>query len=213
MTWHPCVHSSCRSITVSRQRSRETVMSSSAVVVSVIFACAFMAASADPPALGQPLDARAVAFFEQKIRPVLADHCLQCHSADADRAKKLKAGLRLDTRDGIRKGSESGPVIVPYKAAESLLIKALRYDGDVQMPPKGKLPDSVIADFEKWVNTGAPDPRQGRAGERKQVGMTLEAGRQFWAYQLPRRPAIPAVKAAAWPRDDLDRFVLAKLEA
>src|SRR5262249_30284541 len=147
----------------------------------------------------QPLDPQAVAFFEQKIRPVLSAHCLPCHSAEARRARKLKGGLYLDTRDGVRKGGESGPVLVPHKAADSLLIKALRYDDDVRMPPKGKLPDAVIADFEKWVNMGAPDPRQGPAGVRKQVGMSVEEGRQFWAYRPPKPPAVPAVKAAGWP--------------
>src|SRR5262245_31282385 len=99
-------------------------------------------------------DPRGVEFFERKIRPVLATHCLSCHSAEAERNKKLKAGLRLDRRDGVRKGGESGPSIVPNKPAESLLVKVLHYDGDVRMPPKGKLPAAVIADFEKWVSMG-----------------------------------------------------------
>src|SRR5262249_44377649 len=72
---------------------------------------------------------------------------------------------------------------------------------------------AVIADFEKWVNVGASDPRPGPMGARKQVGMTVEQGRQFWAYKLPKPPAAPAVKADDWPRNDVDRFVLARLEA
>jgi hypothetical protein len=171
------------------------------------------AGAADRPPSDKPLDPQAVAFFEQKIRPVLDAHCLQCHSALARGARKLKGGLYLDTRDGVRKGGASGPVLVPHKAADSLLIKALRYDDDVRMPPKGKLPDSVIADFEKWVNMGAPDPRQGPAGVGKPVGMSVEEGCRFWAYRPPKPPAIPAVKAADWPLDAIDRFVLAKLEA
>jgi hypothetical protein len=167
------------------------------------------AGAADP----LPLDSQAVTFFEQKIRPILSDHCLKCHSTEAEQTKKLKAGLYLDTRDGTRRGGESGPVIVPHKAADSLLIQALRYDGDVRMPPNGKLPEAVIADFEKWVNMGAPDPRQGPMGGRKQVGMTIEAGRHFWAYKPPELAAVPAVKAADWPREEIDHFVLANLEA
>ena len=90
------------------------------------------------PAIGA--DPAGIEFFEKKIRPVLAEHCYKCHSAEAEKAKKLKGGLLLDTRDGLRKGGDSGPAVVPGKPAESLLVKALRYDGDTQMPPKGKLP-------------------------------------------------------------------------
>ncbi len=158
-------------------------------------------------------DPRAVAFFEQKIRPVLVEHCYRCHSAQAEGNKKLKAGLRLDTRDGLRKGGDSGPSLVPGKPADSLLVKALRYGGDVRMPPKGKLPAAVIADFEKWVSLGAPDPRDGAAGPARQVGMSIEAGRNFWAYKPPRLPAVPAVRADHWAAGDIDRFILAKLEA
>jgi hypothetical protein len=159
-------------------------------------------ASADPGA----------EFFEKRIRPVLAEHCFKCHSAEAAKAKKLKGGLLLDTRDGLRKGGDNGPAIVPGKPAESPLIKALKYDGDTQMPPAGKLPDAVIADFEAWVKMGAPDPRSA-AGPRKQVGLSLEEGRGFWAYKPVRNSTPPAVKAADWPAGDIDRFILAALEA
>ena len=171
------------------------------------------AGAAGQPPSDKPLDPQAVEFFEQKIRPVLSGHCLKCHSAEAERAKKLRGGLLLDTRYGVRKGGESGPLLVPYKAADSLLIKVLQYDDEVRMPPKGKLPDSVIADFEKWVNMGAPDPRQEPAATGKQVGMTIDDGRDFWAYKLPKPPVVPAVKAAGWPLDAIDCFVLARLEA
>src|SRR5262249_34451661 len=105
--------------------------------------------------------AQSVEFFEKKIRPVLTEHCYKCHSAEAEKAKKLKGGLRLDTRDGLRKGGDSGPAIVPGNADGSLLLKALRYDGDLKMPPTKKLPDALIADIERWVAMGAPDPRTG----------------------------------------------------
>jgi hypothetical protein len=151
-------------------------------------------------------------FFEKKIRPVLTEHCLKCHSAEAEKAKKLKGGLHLDTRDGVRKGGDSGPAVVPGKPADSHVIKAIKYDGDTQMPPAGKLPDAVIADFEAWVKMGAPDPRTG-TGPRKQVGLSIEEGRKFWAYQPVRKLALPAVKAADWPAGDIDRFILAALES
>jgi hypothetical protein len=172
-----------------------------------------LSAPASAPVADKPLDPRAVEFFEQKIRPVLVEHCLKCHSVEADHAKKLKASLYLDSRDGLRKGGESGPAIVPHKPSESLLLKAMKYDGDVKMPPKGKLPAAVLADFEKWINMGAPDPRNAALVSRKQVGMTIEEGRSFWAYKLPLASAVPHVRDTAWPNSTLDRFILAKLEA
>ncbi|HJZ91495.1 MAG TPA: DUF1553 domain-containing protein [Gemmataceae bacterium] len=152
-----------------------------------------------------------VEIFEKKIRPVLTDHCLKCHSAEAEKAGKLKGGLFLDSRDGLLKGGESGPAIVAGKPAESRLIRALGYDDNVRMPPKGKLPDAVIADFEKWVKIGAPDPRFA-AGSRKAIGMTIEEGRKFWAYKPVAAPAPPTVKASDWATNDIDRFILAKLK-
>src|SRR6476661_8529790 len=98
-----------------------------------------------------------VAFFETHIRPALVEHCYKCHSSAS---KKLGGGLLLDSREGVRKGGESGQVIEPGRPDDSLLIKAVRYDDDsIQMPPKGKLPASVVADLEAWVKKGAPDPR------------------------------------------------------
>jgi len=102
-----------------------------------------------------------VEFFEQKIRPVLVDTCYQCHGPEAADAGKLKGGLRLDSREALLKGGESGkPAVVPGNAEGSLLIRALRHtDPDLAMPPKKKLGDRQIADFVTWVNLGAPDPR------------------------------------------------------
>jgi Protein of unknown function (DUF1553)/Protein of unknown function (DUF1549)/Planctomycete cytochrome C len=148
-----------------------------------------------------------VEFFEKKIRPVLAEHCLKCHSAEAEKAKKLKGGLFLDSRDGVLKGGESGPAIVPGEPKKSRLIQALHHDGDTRMPPNGKLPDPVIADFDKWVTMGAPDPRTATGG-RKAVGMSIDEGRRFWAYRPVVVPAVPKVNAAS----DIDRFIVAKLE-
>src|SRR5215217_4927034 len=95
-----------------------------------------------------------IAFFETRIRPVLVEHCYACHSA---KAKSLKAGLRLDIRDGLHKGGESGPAVVPGKPAQSLLLRSVRYQEESpRMPPKGKLPPAVVADIEKWIAMGAP---------------------------------------------------------
>ena len=98
-------------------------------------------------------------FFESKIRPVLAEHCYRCHSADAKKAGKLKAQLSLDTKAGLLKGGDTGPAIVANKPGESLLLKAMMHEGDLQMPPSGKLPAGVLADFKTWIERGGFDPR------------------------------------------------------
>src|SRR5262245_50580516 len=98
-----------------------------------------------------------VAFFEQRIRPLLVNHCYECHSRGA---KKLRGGLALDSRAGVRKGGDSGPAIVAGQPDRSLLIKAVRHDDkDLRMPPKGKLAQAEIADLTTWIRMGAPDPR------------------------------------------------------
>ena len=158
--------------------------------------------AAEPTASG-------LAFFEKKIRPVLVEHCYKCHSASSE---KVKGGLLLDTREGIRKGGESGHAVVPGDLKESLLISALKHD-DFEMPPKRMLPAAVVADFEKWIRDGAVDPRRATHVVAKPDSIDIEAGRKHWAYQPLRAPAIPKVKDAAWPGNDIDRFILARLES
>ena len=154
----------------------------------------------------------AVAFFEAKIRPVLAAHCYQCHSAEALRTGKLKAQLLVDTRAGMQKGGESGAAVVPGKRQESLLLAALKYDG-LEMPPTGRLPDQVIADFERWIDMGAPDPRDEPPAEVDARTIDVAAGREHWSYRRLHPASPPPVRDNAWPRTDIDRFVLARLEA
>src|SRR3954468_19149959 len=110
-----------------------------------------------------------MAFFEKKIRPVLVQHCYECHSA---KAKSVKGNLLLDSRDATLKGGDSGPAVVPGKVDESLLIQAVRQE-TFEMPPKGKLPDQVIADLEEWVRIGAPDPRTAPTVQKRE-GIDLE---------------------------------------
>jgi hypothetical protein len=171
--------------------------------LSLLLGAMSSARAADPDQAG-------VEFFEKKIRPVLVEHCYKCHSAEAARAGKLKAGLALDTRDALLKGGDSGPTIVPGKPGEGAMLKALRYTDDLKMPPKGKLPDAVATDFQTWIQMGAPDPRGASAVAGK--GIDLEKGRTFWAFQPPKKAAPPPVKDASWPSNPLDRFVLARLE-
>ncbi len=152
-------------------------------------------------------DSPATRFFEKKIRPVLVSRCYGCHSA---KAGKLKGKLLLDTRVGMRRGGENGPAVVPGKPAESLLIAAMRYES-FKMPPKGRLSKKVIANFVTWIERGAPDPRQGNSSGASP--RDVSAARNHWAFHGPARPVVPAdLGDRKWPRGDLDRLVLARLQ-
>ena len=149
-------------------------------------------------------------YFETHIRPLFAEHCYKCHSADA---KKLKANLYLDSRAGWQSGGDSGPAIVPGKTEESLLIHAVSHtDDDLKMPPKTRLPDSAIEKLTTWIAMGAPDPRE---GEVKEISpkIDLEKGREFWSFKPPVAHPVPKVKDPSWPTSEMDRFILARLES
>jgi hypothetical protein len=157
-------------------------------------------------------------FFEKKIRPVLSDNCYACHSTQA---KKPQGGLLLDTRAGLLKGGASGqPAVVPGEPEKSLLIKAIRYnDAKLQMPLGGKLPEPVIKDFEQWVRMGAPDPRKdlgkdaGSATAASYVApYDFNEAKKFWSFQPVKDAQPPSAKNAAWIKNPIDNFILAKLE-
>ncbi|MEM7783132.1 MAG: DUF1549 domain-containing protein, partial [Planctomycetota bacterium] len=148
-----------------------------------------------------------IEFFESKIRPLLVEHCLDCHGANA---AKVRGGLRLTSRKEMLKGGDSGPAIVLGNLDESLLIESIRYDG-FEMPPKGKLPPEEIEAFEKWVSMGAPDPRTASSAPIFKAPTILE-GKKFWAFQPPQNHQPPVVANTHWPTSVIDRFVLAKLE-
>ena len=156
-----------------------------------------------------------LAFFESKVRPILAENCYGCHSADAQGKGKLKAGLFADSREGLTSGGETGPALVPGKPMESLLVKVLNHEiKGAEMPPKGKLPTGVIADLTKWIEMGAPDPRLATATPvSHKKAIDVAAGKQWWAFQPMKRPAVPMVKSADWGRTPIDAFILAKQEA
>ena len=168
--------------------------------IGFVFLCTVGGLSAAPEA--------GLEFFEKKIRPVLVEHCYQCHSTESVAANKLKGGLRLDTQGGTRAGGDTGPAVVPGKVDASLLIKALRQD-QFEMPPKGKLPDAVIADFVKWIEMGAPDPRTKEVAVHPKPAVT--AG-DHWAFKPVIAAKPPNVKRTAWLKGDIDRFVLARME-
>jgi hypothetical protein len=164
-----------------------------------------------PASLAAPPDPQGLDFFEKKIRPVLVDHCYSCHSQDA---KKVRGGLLLDSRDGLLKGGDSGPAIVAGTPAKSLLLRALRQTDELRMPPKGKLPDSVVDDFAQWIQMGAPDPRQPAAqAPRRSAFAITDADRNHWSFRPVADPQPPTVKDVHWATSSIDRFILAKLEA
>jgi mono/diheme cytochrome c family protein len=156
------------------------------------------------PAFAETADSEA--FFENRIRPVLASHCYKCHSSKAGVAK---GGLVLDTAAGLLQGGESGPVIAPGSPADSLLIDALLYDGP-EMPPEGRLAESVIADFTRWIAAGAADPRPLTAIPKRPS--TTPTTSDHWAFQPITDHTVPTVKQKDWPADPLDAFILARLE-
>ncbi len=149
-------------------------------------------------------------FFEKRIRPIFVERCESCHSASKG---KTNGGLALDTRDGWKKGGESGIPVVPGEPDKSLLIHAVRYDADgPQMPPKeagGRLTASEIAAFTEWVIRGAPDSR---TAVPRGHGMTPEEVRNWWSFQKIRAVSPPVEASSKWARTDLDRFILAALE-
>ncbi|MEQ8634347.1 PSD1 and planctomycete cytochrome C domain-containing protein [Gimesia maris] len=150
------------------------------------------------------------AFFENRIRPVLVEKCYSCHSA---KSEELGGKLRMDTRDGMREGGESGPAFVEGRPDESLLIQALRYDG-LEMPPNEPLPEAVITDFVKWVEMGVPDPRSDvPLTAKKPNTVSASADPALWSFQPITNPELPAVQNQHWGVDPLDQFVLARIEA
>jgi hypothetical protein len=156
--------------------------------------------SADP-------SAAQLQFFETRIRPVLVQNCYKCHSHQSE---KVRAGLLLDTREGLLRGGESGPAVVPGDVPKSLLIKAISYtDADLQMPPDdNKLPTTAIADLVAWVKMGAPDPRTGTTAQQ----VWVDSVKTHWSWQPLKKPQVPEVKDASWPKTPVDNFILAKLE-
>ena len=163
-------------------------------------ACGTIATGAD--GAGSP---EGVAFFESKVRPILVEHCAQCHGE-----AKQKGGLRLDSRVAILEGGDSGPSIVPGEPDKSPLVLAVRHEGDVHMPPKKKLDDPSIEALGQWVRMGAPWPDGAVVPEKARA----DAAKQHWSFQPVRDPAPPAVKSAsATIANPVDAFLVAALEA
>ncbi|MEO8497559.1 MAG: DUF1549 domain-containing protein, partial [Planctomycetota bacterium] len=164
---------------------------------------------------GQEITSEGVAFFEKKVRPLLVERCLDCHTGD-----EPESGLSMDSLAGLLKGGLRGPSILIGKPEESLLVRALRHGEILKMPPKEKLSPRLIADIATWIEMGAPWPNAepvtvppNDAGHDSDEVVFTDEQTSFWSFQPPRQPAIPAVTDLAWVRSPIDPFILQQLEA
>ena len=155
-----------------------------------------------------PADANVARLFREKIEPVLKTECFRCHASEAE---KVRGGLRLDSREALLEGGDSGPAIVPGKSGESLLLHAIRHEDGMAMPPKKpKLADLIIADIAKWVDLGAPYPSA--SPSQSSFNSTIQQARSHWAFQPVKKTIPPSVRNAAQVHNPIDAFILARLE-
>ena len=160
-------------------------------------------------------DEAAIEFFEKEVRPILATRCFGCHSGKlADGETEPKGNLRLDSREAALQGGDTGPAFVPGKIKESLLVDAINYGELYQMPPKSKLPAEEIAALTKWVEMGAPWPKETvTAASVSESKFDLAKRKaEHWCWQPLAAGTPPKVHNEGWIRQPLDRFILAKLE-
>jgi len=169
----------------------------------LLVAAATCAAAPEPTA-------EQVKFFEEKVRPILAENCYKCHGSE-----QQKGSLRLDLRDAALAGGEDGPVIVPGQPEKSVLVEAIRWES-LEMPPKNKLNETQIATLTEWIRRGAPMPKDhgggGSVSIRKNRGVITEEDRQWWAFQPIKRPVVPAIQNSEFRiQNAIDAFVVAKV--
>lgn len=153
-------------------------------------------------------EAEQLAFFENDIRPLLIERCVKCHGP-----KKSESGLRLDTIATALKGGDSGPAVIPGQPADSLVMKAVRHEDDLEMPPDEKLSDREIAALERWIKGGAVWPEGmmlGGKGPQVRGGPITDEERAFWSFQPVTDPPSPQIEGEQI-KNDIDRFILAKL--
>ncbi|MGV3484342.1 MAG: DUF1549 domain-containing protein, partial [Planctomycetaceae bacterium] len=145
-------------------------------------------------------------YFEQHVRPLLASKCVKCHGVD-----KQEGGLRLDSRDAMLSGGDSGPALVPGEPAESLIVEAVQYES-LEMPPNKKLPDAEISHLVGWIQAGAKWPEHGGV-VREAAAAISEEDRQWWAFQPLTKPAVPDDPRDEWSQSEIDRFIHQRLDA
>jgi hypothetical protein len=175
------------------------------VLALVLTALGAGTAAADQPTAEQ------AEFFEKEVRPLLAERCFDCHGG-----KKVRGGLKLTSRAAILRGGDTRPAAVPGKPDESLLIQAVRQAGDLKMPPKTRLSDQEIARLTRWVQMGLPWPETPATVTAAPPGADdpfTKAQHGFWSFQPVKVTPPPAVKDRAWARSEIDRYILAALEA
>lgn len=184
----------------------------------ILASCPLFALLFAPGTSSQALGDEAGKFFETKIRPLLVEHCFACHGPDSEEGE---ANLRLDSRESLLRGGDSGPAAAPGNPDGSLLMLAVRHDTSVAaMPPKYKLKQAEVDALAAWVKMGAPwpsantEPRPASSAQTEAgVSEWDEEARNFWAYQPVKEPKVPEVKDAAWPQSPIDHFILTRLEA
>ncbi|MCA9058241.1 MAG: DUF1549 domain-containing protein, partial [Planctomycetaceae bacterium] len=194
-----------------RQRRAWNVAAIQSAVAGIAVALTFF--GSQPVTYGQqPATAMQTQLehFEKQIRPLLAEQCFECHSVNA---KKIEAGLLLDSRSGWLKGGDSGPAMVPGHADKSLAIEAIRYES-FEMPPRGKMAADQIQLLTNWVNDGAPWPDEPEpVADTHRPEFDLQQRKsEHWVWQPIRDAPVPAVRDTAWIQDPLDAFLLADLE-
>ncbi len=161
---------------------------------------------------GADLPADQAEFFEKQVRPILVNRCEDCHNEDSP-----ESGLQVDSLEGLLRGGDRGPAIVPGKPQQSLIIGAVKHSGQIFMPPKEKIPRREITVLAKWVEIGAPWPGAKPVMIEKKADETgplfTDEERSFWAFQPPQSPAPPGVGDREWVRSPIDAFILARLES
>ena len=158
-----------------------------------------------------------IAWFETKVRPILADNCISCHST---KGGKVKAGFSMDDRESLLLGGSSGHAVVPGNPNASLLIQAVRYeDQELSMPPKKKMAAASVSTLEEWVQRGAPWPASagGAAAANGPLwgyrNIDIAKARETWAYRLPTEHAAQLAATEMWPWSESDKHLLSAMKA
>jgi hypothetical protein len=166
--------------------------------------------AAEPADLSTTFDTSAIEFFEKSVRPLLISRCQKCHGPE-----KQKGGLRLDSRQAVLQGGDSGPALVIGKPTESRLIAAIKYSDEVKMPPNSKLPEAEVAILSKWVSINAPWPvsETKASPDASLLADMMKQRAKHWSLQPINSPKPPRNKDQSWPKNDIDRFLLSALES
>ncbi|MFP6768823.1 MAG: PSD1 and planctomycete cytochrome C domain-containing protein [Planctomycetaceae bacterium] len=155
-------------------------------------------------------ESEGIRFFESQVRPLLVKRCYACHSAKAD---PVEGGLRLDTRAGWKKGGDTGPALIPGQPTQSRLLTAVLYtDEDLAMPPDAALSAAEVNILRKWIAIGAPDPRSANPRATHTGPIDWTTARQYWAFRPLAPGKAPKVSDTNWPKNPIDRFILARLD-